>query len=210
MALPGTFIPAVETPLAEAHSIMNVNFFGPVQLTQLLLPQLLRARGSVINIGSIAATMPLPLSAVYCASKAALSQYTNVLRLELAPLGVQVRLVHMTAVATSAHTFDLPLPEDSMYKALDEDGGVGKKNEEGRAQGMAPERYAKELVGKVLRGPSWWRNEWEIWAGGISSVVWSMVRISQWWPWDMLGFMQTKMVGLDKLKIDVDALKKQD
>lgn len=46
--------------------------------------------GLVVNICSVSSYIDLPLSAVYCASKAALLSLTNCLRMEVQPLGVHV------------------------------------------------------------------------------------------------------------------------
>ena len=46
--------------------------------------------GLVVNICSVSSYLDLPLSAVYCASKAALLSLTNCLRMEVQPLGVHV------------------------------------------------------------------------------------------------------------------------
>jgi NADP-dependent 3-hydroxy acid dehydrogenase YdfG len=46
--------------------------------------------GLVVNVCSVSSYVALPLSAAYCASKAALLAATNVARMELAPLGVRV------------------------------------------------------------------------------------------------------------------------
>ena len=44
----------------------------------------------MVNICSVSSYVDLPLSAVYCASKAALMSATNCLRMEVHPLGVHV------------------------------------------------------------------------------------------------------------------------
>ena len=62
----------------------------------------------VVNICSVSSYVDLPLSAVYCASKAALLSVTNCLRMEVQPLGVHVmgepcRGMHLASVQES-HT----------------------------------------------------------------------------------------------------------
>ena len=46
--------------------------------------------GLIVNVASVSSYVDLPLSAAYCASKAALLALTNVVRMELAPLSVHV------------------------------------------------------------------------------------------------------------------------
>ena len=53
-------------------------------------PLLINAKGTIVQIGSLAAVMPYVFASCYSATKAALHSYSNTLRLELAPFGVRV------------------------------------------------------------------------------------------------------------------------
>lgn len=77
----------------QMRTQLDVNVLGPALLTQALLPALARARGRVINVGSLAGEVGLPLNALYCASKAALHALTDALRRELADHDIQVAAV---------------------------------------------------------------------------------------------------------------------
>jgi NAD(P)-dependent dehydrogenase (short-subunit alcohol dehydrogenase family) len=77
----------------QMRTQLEVNVLGPALLTQALLPALAGARGRVINVGSLAGEIGLPLNALYCASKAALHGLTDALRRELADHGIQVAVV---------------------------------------------------------------------------------------------------------------------
>lgn len=102
-----SLIPVIEQPMAEARSIMETNFFGPLCLTQEFV-QLLIASGDgrILNIASVGAIMPLPFCAVYNASKAALVSLSNTLRLELDPFGsvTLARLSRLSADRQSTHS----------------------------------------------------------------------------------------------------------
>lgn len=77
---------------ATAHQ-MNTNILGPLELTRLLLPGLRKRHGRIIWIGSLAGRIALPFQAAYSASKAAMAAFSDALRLELRPFGVEVSLV---------------------------------------------------------------------------------------------------------------------
>jgi NAD(P)-dependent dehydrogenase (short-subunit alcohol dehydrogenase family) len=77
----------------QIRAQFDVNVVGPALLVQALLPALALAHGRVINVGSMAGELGLPLNALYCASKAALHAMTDALRRELADHGVQVAAI---------------------------------------------------------------------------------------------------------------------
>jgi NAD(P)-dependent dehydrogenase (short-subunit alcohol dehydrogenase family) len=82
------------TPLATARELFETNTFGVMAMTQAVIPRF-RERGSgvVVNVTSSATLAPMPLVAVYTASKTAIEGFTTSLALELEELGVRVKLV---------------------------------------------------------------------------------------------------------------------
>lgn len=92
--------PAHRTDPAVFRKIMAVDWQGPVELTQLALPLLEASGGSIVTIGSMAGWMPVPGRAGYCAAKAALTQFFEVLRLELEPLGIHILMVYPSFLET--------------------------------------------------------------------------------------------------------------
>ena len=86
---------------AELHRVFDVNFFGPLQVIQAVLP-FLRAqrRGHIVNISSVAGLAPLPGSGVYAATKFALEGLSESLAQEVGPLGIRVTLVEPAAFRT--------------------------------------------------------------------------------------------------------------
>ena len=82
------------TPLATAREIFETNTFGVMAVTQAVLPQFRRQRaGRIINVTSTVTLAPMPLVAVYTASKAAITGFTESLAHELAEFGIAVKLV---------------------------------------------------------------------------------------------------------------------
>jgi NAD(P)-dependent dehydrogenase (short-subunit alcohol dehydrogenase family) len=82
------------TPMSTVHELFETNTFGVMAMTQAVIPQF-RARraGLIINVTSSAVLTPMPLVAVYTASKTAIEAFTASLALELAEFDVKVKLV---------------------------------------------------------------------------------------------------------------------
>ena len=79
---------------------LTVNLAAPFVLVRTFLKDLKRARGSVVNIGSVHATLTKPCFAAYAASKAGLLGLTRALALELGPAGVRVNIIQPAATRT--------------------------------------------------------------------------------------------------------------
>lgn len=90
-------------PSDEARLQMQVNFFAPLQLTQGLQDIIKKDQSIVINISSTLGKKPVPNTALYSASKAALNSWTQSLALEWAPYGVRVVSVCPGIIDTPIH-----------------------------------------------------------------------------------------------------------
>lgn len=76
---------------ARVAAMLDVNIKALTRLTHALLPDLVRAgRGAILNVSSIASLLPLPKMAVYAASKAYVTSFSEALRGELRETGVSV------------------------------------------------------------------------------------------------------------------------
>ena len=91
---------AARTDPAVLNKVMEVDWRAPLELALLALPMLKLSRGMIINIGSMAGWMPVPGRAAYCAAKSALSQFFEVLRLEIEQDGVHVLNVYPSFLDT--------------------------------------------------------------------------------------------------------------
>jgi short-subunit dehydrogenase len=93
------------TPMATAREVFETNTFGVMAMTQAVLPQL-RARrsGVVVNVTSSATLTPMPLVAVYTASKLAIEGFTASLAFELEAFNVRVKLVEPGYCPTTRFT----------------------------------------------------------------------------------------------------------
>ena len=72
-----------DTDIVKTHGLMMVNMVALTELTRLFLPQIIKARGGVLNVASVVGFFPGPLMAVYYASKAYVLSFSNALSNEL-------------------------------------------------------------------------------------------------------------------------------
>ena len=90
-----------ESTLADARYQFEVNLFGMARLTQLALPAMRKkGSGTIINISSMGGKIYTPLGSWYHATKHAVEGWSDCLRIELAPFGIQVVIIQPGAIAT--------------------------------------------------------------------------------------------------------------
>lgn len=87
-------------PLDRIRQQFEVNVFGLLAVTQAFLPLLRKARGRIVNMGSISGRVSNPFIAPYSASKFALESFTDALRVELMPWGISVSIIEPGNIAT--------------------------------------------------------------------------------------------------------------
>jgi NAD(P)-dependent dehydrogenase (short-subunit alcohol dehydrogenase family) len=94
--------PLAEVPIDEFKRLFDTNVAGALAVVQAAFPHMAQAHsGRVVNIGSIVGVLPTPYAGAYCASKSALHAVTEVLRVELAPFGIDVVLVQPASVRSN-------------------------------------------------------------------------------------------------------------
>jgi NADP-dependent 3-hydroxy acid dehydrogenase YdfG len=90
-----------DVPLANARALFETNVFGALRLIQLVLPGMReQGAGRIVNISSILGRFSPPGGATYQATKHAMEAYSEALRTEVAPFGVQVSQIEPAAVRT--------------------------------------------------------------------------------------------------------------
>ncbi len=89
------------------HWMMDVNYFGTVNILKVLVPLMQkRSSGHIINISSIAGFIGVYGYTAYGASKFAVSGFTDALRSELKPEGIQVSIVFPPDTDTPQLTYE--------------------------------------------------------------------------------------------------------
>jgi NAD(P)-dependent dehydrogenase (short-subunit alcohol dehydrogenase family) len=117
----GVFGAFEATPMTTVREVFETNTFGVMAMTQAVLPQM-RARrsGVIVNVTSSATLVPMPMVAVYTASKLAIEGFTASLAFELEEFDVRVKLVEPGYAPTTSFT----------------------SNGAARMRGLIPEAYA--------------------------------------------------------------------
>ena len=126
----GVSLPDDLSDRAAFEQHFGVNVYGPLMVTQALLPSLTQSRGRIVNVVSIGAFAAVPVLPAYSASKAAAFSVTQSLRALLAGRGVSVHAVLPGPIDTDMIR-DLPIPKtppESVARAILD--GVENEEEE--------------------------------------------------------------------------------
>lgn len=88
--------------MSEIERVMNINFYGTVNLTKAFLPHFLeRPEAHIVNVSSMGGFLPVPGQTMYGASKAAVKLFTEGLHSELLDTNVGVTVVFPGAIGTN-------------------------------------------------------------------------------------------------------------
>jgi NAD(P)-dependent dehydrogenase (short-subunit alcohol dehydrogenase family) len=91
------------TPMATTREVFVTNTFGVMAMIQAVLPQFRERRsGTIVNVTSSTTLAPMPLAAMYTASKTAIEGFTGSLALELEFFNIRVKLVEPGYCPTTA------------------------------------------------------------------------------------------------------------
>ena len=126
----------VETKVSVAKMIMEVNFWGTVALTKLVLPQMLANQsGHIVVISSLAGICSTPNRSTYAASKHALHGYFDALRAEVFQENIRVSLICPGYIKTNL-----------TLNALNGLGEKYRKMDLNQARGISSEKCAQKIV----------------------------------------------------------------
>ncbi|XP_011496931.1 PREDICTED: dehydrogenase/reductase SDR family member 4-like [Ceratosolen solmsi marchali] len=91
------------TSLEQYNRIFDVNVKSIYYLTMLAVPYLIKTKGNIVNVSSVAGTRAFPGVLSYCMSKSAIDQFTRCVALELADKQVRVNAVNPGVIITNLH-----------------------------------------------------------------------------------------------------------
>lgn len=90
----GLFVPLETTSDEIIRRLFETNTFGVMAMVRAIVPQMReRGSGTIINVTSSVVFNPMPFSAVYAATKTAVEGLSEALYYELAPFGINVKMV---------------------------------------------------------------------------------------------------------------------
>ncbi len=122
------------------HWMMDVNYFGTVHVTQALLPSMVRrGSGHIVNISSIAGFLAVFGYTAYGASKFAVRGYSDALRAEMRPKGINVSIVYPPDTQTPQ------LDYENQFKPAETRALAGN------VHAVTPEVVASAILGGVRR-----------------------------------------------------------
>ncbi|KAI9667702.1 MAG: hypothetical protein M1821_000519 [Bathelium mastoideum] len=161
-------MPTLDFKLDAVQAMYDINVFGLLRVTQVFAPLVITAKGTIVNIASISTECHTPWMGIYAGSKAAMTQISDTLRMELAPFSVKVVTVRTGAVKSNALADgpNFKLPPTSRYVSIEKEIAARARGEDGVSR-MDASVYADRVVGDVLAGAN--RT---IWRGSVASIDW--------------------------------------
>jgi len=143
--------------------IMDINFFAPVLLTKLVLPEMIKqGSGTIAVTSSIAGKFGFPLRSAYSASKHALYGYFETVQAEYYSQNIRVVMVCPGRVNTNIS-----------MNALEKDGNKHAVLDIGQAGGISADKAAKKIVNAI------YKQKPEVMVGGKELL---MVAIKRFFP----------------------------
>ena len=98
----GHVFPTEHIPLETLRKIYEINLFGQIAVIQAFLPLVRRAKGRIVNMGSVGDHVAPPFAGALSSSKAAFASMSSALRMEVRPQGIHVCIIEPGAINTPA------------------------------------------------------------------------------------------------------------
>lgn len=177
----GTVVPGTISELDSNvfHSIMNVNFFGTVNVTKAVLPGMLqRGSGHIVNISSFLGFFASYGYSAYASSKFAVRGFSDVIRAELKPQGIKVSIV-FPADTDTPQLAEERKQQSVMIREINALGGL-----------MSADTAATKIIKGISQG------RYIITPGFMSTFVYALLNVA--------GYLQYPIIDL----IIADAIKK--
>lgn len=149
--------PMAEIDLNDFRRMLETNVVGPVALAQEAARHMVRqGSGRIVNVGSTVGVLPTPFAGAYCASKSAIHMLSEVMRVELAPFGVDVIIIAPGAIESNfgnnaAANANLgKYSEDSLYQPIAEK--IERRAHASQERPTPTVVFAREMADAILAG----------------------------------------------------------
>lgn len=129
-----------EVDVEVIRQLMEVNFFGAIYATKCCLPHIIKQKGSVIGVSSIAGNRGLPARVGYSASKFALQGFLEALRAEMLEKGVHVLTASPYYVASNIR-----------FRSLTKDGTIQSDSPRDEKKMMTAEECARQIYRATVK-----------------------------------------------------------
>ncbi|MGD0170059.1 MAG: SDR family oxidoreductase [Smithella sp.] len=137
----------MDVSVEDLRTQFEVNLFGVHQITQAMFPLLLKTKGRIVMMSSDSGFFATPFFGPYCSSKFALEGYSDSLRREIIPYGVEVILIEPGRITTpiwDKGEKNLNKYADSLFAM--EAKAIGEYAiRKGKTTGLAPIEVAKTV-----------------------------------------------------------------
>lgn len=144
----------LDVDVQVARDCVDVNVFGTLAVTKEAATHMARrGTGKIINVGSCAGYATTPWTGVYSLSKSAVHSMSDALRLELAPLGIQVTVVVPGAIRSNigdTGEAKIRLPEGSWYTSVSK-YIIGRAQMSQGSYSTTADDFAQHVVARILR-----------------------------------------------------------
>ncbi|XP_008303472.1 dehydrogenase/reductase SDR family member 7B [Stegastes partitus] len=116
----------LETHVSVQRDVMETNYFGPIALTQALLPSMVRRRsGHIVVISSVQGKIAIPYRSAYAASKHATQAYFDCLRAEVERYQIPVTVISPGYIRTNL-SVNAVTGDGSKYGVVDKTTAMGR------------------------------------------------------------------------------------
>ncbi len=192
----GAMGPLIEVTDEELKLQFETNVFAPINLSRAFLPLLKQKNsGTIVNIGSVSGVMATPFSGAYCASKAAINTLSDVLRMELKPLGIKVVTVQPGAIAShfgdNATASLNRLQPSSLYLPIEQ--AINDRAMASQKNPTSAEQFSKELVKRL-------ESDRNLNIVRIGNGCRAFPALQTWLPTRLLERLLSKLFDLNKLR----------
>ncbi len=187
---------AEEISLVEYRAQFETNFFGLIEVTKLVLPYMRQQRsGKIINLSSISGQIGFPGISPYVASKYALEGWSESLRLEVRPFGIDVALIQPGSFQTNIWNSGKKIAEKSTLSTSPYHEMMKKieaRLENGQASYGDPIEVAKFIVDLAAK-PTLTKLRYPVGKGTRLSIF-----LKNSLPWRMWENIVLRMLGIDR------------